>query len=181
MNAFIIYKGKYGATHQYAKWLGATVHYPVFRTDKVDGRNLSTHECIVLGGSVYEGKWQSAKWLRENLSYIKDKKIFIFIVCGTPAENKDGQDEIARRNIPAEIRNRCNIYFLRGRMIRKNLSWKDRLIMRLGAAFTKDPKEKERMNDFDEVKRESILPLINEIQKIQNQNNYKTTPNATLV
>jgi menaquinone-dependent protoporphyrinogen IX oxidase len=174
MNAFIIYKGKYEATHQYAKWLAAAVHYPVFRTDEVEGKLLANQDCVIVGGSVYMGKWQASKWVKQNLIYLKNKKLFIFIVCGTEAENNVKLDEIARNNIPEEIRNQSSIHFLHGRLIREKLSWKDRLFLKLGASLAKDPGEKAKMlKDFDDVKKENIQPLIAEILKYQNLTKVK--------
>jgi menaquinone-dependent protoporphyrinogen IX oxidase len=174
MNAFIIYNGKYGATHQYAKWLSSALHFPIFRTDEVEGKNLANHDSLIIGGSVYTGTWQAAAWLRENLNHVRNMKIIIFIVCATPPENKDKLEEIARQNIPAEIKNRSSIYFLHGRMVLKNLSWKHRLMMKLGAALTRDPVQKARMlQDFDDVKKENLQPMINEILKYQNQSKVK--------
>jgi menaquinone-dependent protoporphyrinogen IX oxidase len=170
MKGIIIWKGKYGATDQYAHTLGSILHLPVVMSENVQGKNLDGFDFIILGSSVYIGKILLQQWLKTNVAAIQHKKIFFFIVCGTPSSEKDKLATIARVNIPEEIRNRCEVYFLRGRMIRKNLSWTDRFLLKMGSMFTKDPAEKKNMlEEFDAVKSENIVPLVNAINLYQSQ------------
>ena len=161
MKAIIIYKGKYGTTAQYSKWLSQTLQVPFVRAENVGPADLSRFDCLILGSSVYIGKLQLKAWLKENVSLLQGKKLFLFIVCGTPADQNDALQRIVRDNVPEEIRNRCEIFFLPGRVIRKNLSLTDKLLLQLGAFATKDPAAKQRMlHDFDRVNAESLNPLI---------------------
>jgi menaquinone-dependent protoporphyrinogen IX oxidase len=165
MKGIIIYKGKYGATHQYAHSLGSMLHIPVILSDDVQGKDLDRFDYIILGSSVYIGKLQLSDWLKSNVVEIRYKKIFFFIVCGTSPDAKQKLASIARENIPEEIRKGCEVYFLHGRMIKKNLSWKDNILLRMGAMFTKDPDEKKNvLADFDAVKTENIVPLVKAVR-----------------
>src|SRR4030095_4038929 len=105
MKGIIIYKGKYGATHQYAQWLGSTLRLPAIMADNITGENLSTYDFVVIGSSVYIGRLLIKYWLRQNLVSIQNKKIFLFIVCGTAPGEIDKLKKIARENIPEEIKN----------------------------------------------------------------------------
>jgi len=164
MKGIIIYKGKYGATHQYAHSLGSMLHIPAINSDNVQGSDLDGFDYVILGSAVYIGKLLIREWLKRNLGFIRPKKIFIFTVSGTPPDEKQKLEKIAGENIPEEIRNRSEIYFLHGRMIRKNLSWADRLLLKIGSMFTKDPNEKKGMlADFDAVKTDNLVPLINAV------------------
>lgn len=164
MKGIIIYKGKYGATHQYAHSLGSMLHIPAIDSDNVQGNDLDGFDYVIIGSSVYIGKLLIRDWLKRNLASIRSKKIFIFTVSGTPPDEKQKLEKIARENIPEEIRNRSEIYFLHGRMIRKNLSWTDRILLKIGSMFTKDPDEKKGMlADFDAVKTDNIVPLANAV------------------
>jgi len=168
MNAIIIYKGKYGATAQYAEWLSRTLQLPFVRAENIGSGDLSKFDCLILGSSVYIGKLQLKAWLKENVSLIQGKTLFLYIVCATPADKKDALRRIVRDNVPEEIRNRCEIYFLPGRVIRKNLSLADKLLLRLGAFATKDPAEKKRMlQDFDRVDAASLNALIRAVNADQ--------------
>ena len=170
MKGIIVWKGKYGATDQYAHTIGSILDLPVVMSENVQGKNLNGFDFIVLGSSVYIGKILLQQWLKNNVAAIQHKKIFFFIVCGTSTSEKDKLATIARENIPEEIRNRCEVYFLRGRMIKKNLSWTDRFLLKMGSMFTKDPVEKRNMlQEFDAVKTENIVPLINAIRLYQSE------------
>ncbi|MBS1600878.1 MAG: hypothetical protein JST75_21840 [Bacteroidetes bacterium] len=160
MKGIIIYKGKYGATHQYADMLGSELHLPVVMIDHLEEKNLSQYDYIIIGSSVYEGQMQIKNWLRINLGSLLNKKLFFFIVCGTPADKTDEVNKIMKKNIPAEIRKPSTTFFLKGRMIKKNLSGWDRFMLKVGARLTKDLEQRKRMlTDFDEVKKENLIPL----------------------
>jgi len=106
-------------------------------------------------------KPQSEIRLKENISILQDKSLFLFIVCGTPASQSDLLQKIVRNNVPEEIRNRCQIYILPGRMVRKNVSLADKLLLRFGAMATKNPAEKQRMlKGFDGVNAAALNPII---------------------
>jgi menaquinone-dependent protoporphyrinogen IX oxidase len=166
MKGVIIFKGKYGATWQYTEWLASVLHLPAMKIDQVTGEHLSKYDCLVIGSSVYIGRLLIKDWLKQNLAFIQNKKIFLFIVCGTAPGEKDKLEKIAKDNIPEEIRNKCEVYFLHGRMIMKNFTWLDRFVLKLGAFLTRDPVEKKNMlRDFNDVKEENIFPLLNAINK----------------
>jgi menaquinone-dependent protoporphyrinogen IX oxidase len=164
MKGIVIHKGKYGATRQYAEILGSTAYLPVVTADNIHSGNLSNYDFVVLGSSVYMGKLQIVKWLKENMNALIGRKLFFFIVCGTMPNEKEKLDLIIRQNIPPELKAYSEIFFLRGRMIKAKLSRVDRFLLRMGAFFTRNPTDRRNMlTDFDEVKIENILPLQNAI------------------
>jgi len=175
MKGIIVYKGKYGATQQYADWISAELGIPAEKTNKVAAKDLLPFDYIIVGGSVYVGKWQAKDWLRSNIGILQHKKTFAFIVCATPKDQTGKIEEIIINNIPASIRN--NIYILPGRMIKADLSAFDKFILNMGARMQKDPAERERMlRDFDEVKPENILPLLQSVQSLVTSDNIHSTP-----
>lgn len=163
MKGLIIYKGKYGATRDYATLLSKELNLPAF-TPTVIGGELMNADFVLIGSSVYVGKLQLQSWLIRNQEWLKTKKLFFFIVCGTPAGDKEKTDKIIADNIPPSLRNN-SIFFLKGRMIRRTLSWTDRLLLKMGAWLTKDPDEKKRMQqDFDGVEVASLRPLLHALK-----------------
>ena len=170
MKGIIIYKGKYGATYQYAQALGSSLGIPVVIADDMHGNDLKKFDYLILGSSVYMGKLLIRDWLKENLATLQSKKIFIFIVCGTSPDKKEKLEAIARENVPEEIRNRSEVHFLHGRMVKKRLSLSDRILLKLGSLFAKDPEEKRNMlEDFDAVKTENLFPIINAVSAYEAQ------------
>ena len=165
MKGIIVYKGKYGATEQYAQWLGEELNLPVAASDKIDGNDLSNYDFLVIGSSVYIGKLQISKWLKANLASLKGKKIFFFQVAATPPHQKEKLETYIRSGVPEEIRNQCEFYFYAGKMIFNDLSWTDRFMLETGARLTKDPAEKKGMlTDFNNVKKENIAGLASEVK-----------------
>ena len=166
MKGTIVYKGKYGATKQYAEWLGKALDATIVTPEKFTAPDLLYSDYIVIGSSVYIGELQLHAWLRENADMLKTKKLFLFIVCGTPSTDKEKTEMIIKRNIPTSLQ-QSEIYFFPGRVIRQQLSWKDRLLLRIGSMFAKKPAEKETMSkDFDRVAHDHINPLVNSVKKL---------------
>jgi len=161
MKSIIIYKGKYGATQQYAEWLSTELNLPVVPADAINGKGLRHYDCLILGTSVYIGKLQIKKWLRKNLPFIKGKKIFFFQVAGAPPSDTEKRQAYNLSCIPPVLIRQCSWYYLPGKMSIKKLSWMDRFMLKMGARLSKDPAEKKQMlAEYNEVKRDYLIPLI---------------------
>jgi menaquinone-dependent protoporphyrinogen IX oxidase len=166
MKRIIIYKGKYGATRQYAEWLGEQLGMPVTATENIKGRNLRDVDIVIIGTSVYIGKLQVSKWINENLEYLKNKKVFIFLVAGTPPDQKQKLQEYIKAGVPKELQVHSDIFFLPGRLNIAGLSWKDRFLLKMGARLTKDPVERKNMlTDYNNVKKENLGPLLKRVKE----------------
>ncbi|MGZ8559618.1 MAG: flavodoxin domain-containing protein, partial [Chitinophagaceae bacterium] len=166
MKGIIVYKGKYGATMQYAQWLAEELNLLTFNVDGVPPETLLNFDFMIIGSSVYIGKLQISKWLGENLAAIRDKKIFFFQVAGTPPEETEKVQAYIRSGVPAEILGQAEVFFYPGKMIFKELSWKDRLMLKMGARLTKDPAARKTMlTDYNRVKKENISGLVDAVNK----------------
>jgi menaquinone-dependent protoporphyrinogen IX oxidase len=161
MKGAIIYKGKYGATRQYAELLAEQLHIPVLELEIVSPRMLAKYDYIIAGASVYAGKLLNKSWLKRNSKTLAGKKLFLFIVCATPSSEKEKLNGIIKANIPNTLVNLADIFFLGGRLIINKLSWIDRLVLKMGASLEKNPARKKAMlQDFDSVKKENIKALV---------------------
>jgi menaquinone-dependent protoporphyrinogen IX oxidase len=171
MKGAILYKGKYGATEQYARWLSEELALPFLDIDTVSREMLAQYDFVIAGASVYVGKMQNRKWLLRYCDLLKSKKLFLFVVCATPKTEKEKLNTILNTSIPPVLLDKFDIYFLQGRMIMSKLSWIDRLMLKMGASLEKDPETKKRMlQDFDSVKKENIYSLLDAV------NAYRKTP-----
>lgn len=165
MKGIIIYKGKYGATQQYAEWFGGELSLPVADSKDIKENELTYYDFLLIGTSVYIGKLQIQKWLKDNFSFIRSKKIFLFQVAATPPEEKEKRQAYNRSGIPSAIINNCEFYFLPGRMMMQKLSWKDRFMLKMGARLTKDPAAKKTMlTDYDDVRKENIGEMLTAVK-----------------
>jgi len=163
MNSIIAYKGKYGATKQYAQWLAEELNFPACSIEDLDENKLESFDLVIIGTSVYIGKLQVSKWLQKNAHVLKNKKLFLFLVSGTPPDEKEKLIEYIRAGVPKEILENCHISFLHGKMVYKNLGWLDKFLLKAGARMVraKKPAEAQRMiTDFNDVKKENLSQLI---------------------
>lgn len=164
MKGLILYEGKYGATQQYARWLGEELQLPVFRPKNITTEELICYDYIILGSSVYVGRLLIGKWMKQHAAVLQTKKLFLFVVCATPGFEVEKLQTLVRSNIPPALLDRCTVHFLRGRMIFKKLSWVDKLVLKMGASIQKDPKQKtEMLTDFDAVKKENIRSVMDAV------------------
>ncbi len=169
MKAIIIYKGKYGATKQYAEWLGYELNLAVATTDEINGSKLAPYDVLILGTSIYVGKFQIKKWLEQNWRIIRNRKIFIFQVAGTPLKEIAKRESYNQQNIPAEIKDQCTVFNLPGRMVIEKLSWFDRFMLKMGARMVKNPDEKKAMlTNYDGVEKECLREIVKGVRNVLN-------------
>jgi len=169
MKGIIIYKGKYGATAQYAAWLAEALCLPVIDVDRRAPGDLSPYDYVIIGSPVYVGKLLLRDWLHKNASILQGKKVFLFIVSSAADDDKPRQEAVIKANIPDELAKDYSIYFARGRVIVNKLSWTDKLMVKIGAFLEKDPQKKAVMRrGFDGMKRENINPLIKSVLQYSN-------------
>jgi menaquinone-dependent protoporphyrinogen IX oxidase len=165
MQGIVIFKGKYGATKQYAEWLGQEFGIPVLFYDNAANKEVFKSDFLIIGSSVYIGKLEIRHWIKQNLDHLRNKKIYFFLVSGTPPSETEKLETYLRSGIPEEIRQRMQVFFLPGRLDIKKLSWKDRFLLNMGARLTKDPKVKEGMlTPYNHVKKENLEEIIGAVK-----------------
>ena len=169
MKGLVIYKGRYGATKQYAMWIGQELHLPVASADRFPVDQLQKYDYLILGSSVYIGQLEIKNWLKKNFKILLNKKIFFFQVAATPVEQIEKRESYNKASLLPAIVKKSLVYYLPGRMIMRNLSAWDRFMLKMGARLTKDPVEKEKMlTDFNHVKKENIIPLVKSVKDFTN-------------
>ena len=165
MKGLVIYKGKYGATKQYAMWIGQELRLPVASADRFPVDELPNYDYFILGSSVYIGKLEIKDWLKKKFKVLQHKKIFFFQVAASPVEQIEKRESYNKASLPASILEKIRFYYLPGRMIMRNLSAWDRFMLKMGAKLAKNPLEKKTMlTDFDQVKKGNILPVIDAVR-----------------
>jgi len=161
MKGIIIYKSKYGATQQYAEWIARQLGLPMADTDSISSADLVTYDLLIIGASVYIGKLLLKDWISKHRAALQGKNLFLFIVCGTPASQGAKQRQILENNIPQGLFRQDKVFFLPGRLRIQQLSWRDRLLLKMGARLEKDPHTKAAMlQDIDGVTTEQLEGLL---------------------
>lgn len=165
MKGAIIYKSKYGSTYEYAQMLYKELGIPVMQPEAITDKELAELDYLLLGSPVYAGNLPLRKWIWHHRHILETKQLFYFIVCATPADDKEKTTQILSGNIPGVLQTGNPIFFLGGRIVRKDLSLLDRLALRMVASVTKDPVEKKAMQEgVNRMSQQQLDPLIKAVQ-----------------
>ena len=166
MKGAIIYQSRYGATRKYAEMLAEALSLPVIREEEVNAGVLKLYDFFLIGSSVYVGKILLRKFLKIYESELKSKQLLFFIVSADTDPDLESHRKLIVENVPESFLTASEFFFLRGKVIYKELSWKDKLMLRMGAMAQKSAERKRlMMTDFDEVKKENLKGLINRVKQ----------------
>src|SRR5436190_15845069 len=155
MRGLVIYKGKYGATQQYAMWIGQELQMPVVSVDRLQLREWPKYDYIIIGSSVYIGKLEIRKWVKKNLAILTTTKVFIFQVAASPVDQKEKRESYNIASLPQELLQKAEDFYLQGKMKMNNLSKCNSFSLKMEARLTKHPVDKnKKFIDVNERKNE---------------------------
>lgn len=111
MKTLIVYGTRYGTAAEIAEEIGKVMENEGVEFDLVDSRGLndcdiSPYDLVVIGSGIKIGKWTkgSLKFMENNKSALKNKKVALFVTCGAANDEKtmaEGQekylDEVAEK------------------------------------------------------------------------------------
>lgn len=160
MKGIIIYKGKYGATSQYAKWLGEALELPVVQAGTETMKQLADVDFVILGSSIYIGALQLKNWIKQNQTFLTTKKLYLFLVTGTSLDETEKLEGYVKNNIPEALRRKCKCFFFPGKLEFNRLSWSDKLLLRMGAWLSKGSKSEIPLVDYNKMNRQYIADLV---------------------
>lgn len=159
------YCSKYGSTRQYALWLREHIPADIAELDS-EKPDISRYDLVIIGSYVRTGRIAASSFIRNHWPLLQNTKIILFTVSGTPPDHP-ALAEIYARSFPSEMRNTMIHHALPGRLIRKDLSLFDKILLFFGRNFEKDEVIRRTMQaDYDHVRRENLEPLILDIRKI---------------
>jgi menaquinone-dependent protoporphyrinogen IX oxidase len=160
----IVYKSKYGSTKQYAQWIQQSIPSDLVDADSVDKPEFAKYDVIVFGGSIRISRIVIAPLIIEFWDAVKGKKVVLFSTSGTPPDHPNIRN-IYERSLPEELRKDIKYFPLHGRMLKNNLSSIDKILVDIGQRMETDESMAQRMReDYDEVKRENIIPLLDYVK-----------------
>ena len=165
MNGAIFFLSKYGSTAQYANWIGEGTGLPVFDIKSANA-DPSQYDFLVLGSPIIYYKVFNRKWVKKNLTSFENKPVIFFTVSGAPSGSK--LDGWIADSLPAYFISQIKHVALRGRQKPEELTWWDRLMLKIGALKNKDPEaRKQELKGFDFMDKSSIEPIIKLVQQFQ--------------
>ena len=168
----ILYKSKYGSTKQYAEWLGASLSAPVKSVDEAGEQDLLHAKTVAIGGCVRVGKIMCAPFVKRHWNMLKNKRIILFSVSGTPPEKPEVM-QYFEGSFPADVRSSVRFFPLPGRHGPLNLGdrimmWFPLTFLRLRMRFAKTPEARnataedyrQMSEPSDHVDRQRLAPIL---------------------
>ncbi len=159
----VIYKSKYGATKRYAGWIALKLEADLYEVSDIVRKDLNDYDTIIYGGPLYIGKIKGIKFITNNYEYIKEKKVYLFMV-GMREFDEDYINSTLENNIPKEIIDNIETFYFRGKMNYQELSLKDKILMTGLRVRISNKKQSDRSND-DKMILETIDKSIDYIDK----------------
>jgi len=125
-------------------------------------------------------------WVKNHWKDLRNKKIVLFSVSGTPSQAKDTLKKILDRSLTPDIISHVSYHPLRGRMIFEKLPLKIRILMRVVSFFMKDPNVRRGMTQsYDFVSRKDIEPVIRDMQSgkesVGHKKDYETETKPSMI
>ncbi len=142
MKTLVLYKTKYGATEQYARWLAEEIKGSLFKVDSFKD-NLDNYDMVLLGSPTYMGKIQIVDFLVKNWDRLHGKKVYLFNI-GMISWEEEGS-RLSYEAIPQHIREKIGFLKLPGRIVVEKLKTLDKMVSRMMKAESRDMVKKENL------------------------------------
>ena len=165
MKGAIFFSSKYGSTAEYAEWIGQATGLPVFNI-KDTNADPSTYDFLILGSPIIYYKLSIHKWVKKHLNRLAHKPIIFFSVSGAPAGAK--LDGWIANSLPKNFIAGMQHVALQGRQIPEELTFYDRMMLKIAGLFNTDPKaRKEELEGFDFMEYASIEPIVSLAKQLE--------------
>jgi menaquinone-dependent protoporphyrinogen IX oxidase len=159
MKGMIVYASNYGATEQYARWLGEALGFKAVPVGRAFG--LEDCDAVILETNVRVRKLSIAPWARKHWPELRGKRLALFTTSGAPREDP-ALREWFEACFDEEMRGALPYFPLGGRKKMDEMTWLDRAGVKLGSRMVakKNPAEAARMlEDLDRMDRAQIEPI----------------------
>lgn len=164
----VIYKSKYGATRQYARWLAEELGAELFDKYQVPVSAIGEFDLVIYGGGVYAGQLRGVKFLYK----AKCKNIVLFTV------GLEDPQKVRYANMEHAIHStkgleKSKIFHLRGALDQSKLKFFDKKIINWVMKSHKNPTEMDEIekllnssNNLNFVEKENIQPIVEYIKNL---------------
>lgn len=146
----VIYKSKYGSTRKYAGWIAIKLDADLYEISDVRKNDLIKYDVIIYGGPLCAGKIKGIDLINKNYKMIEDKNIIVFAV-GLSSKFQESKNTILTSNFKEDIREKINLFYLRGAFNYKELGVADKVLMNVMKITLKAKKEEELDQDSKEM------------------------------
>lgn len=124
----VVYRSGSGFTKDYATWLSQELHCELLSGKSTKISDLLKYDTIIYGGGLYAIGINGFDLIKKNYELLKSKELIVFAVGASP-EREATIQAVRDANIPEEMRNRIQFYYLRGGFDYKRLSTLNKVLM----------------------------------------------------
>lgn len=136
----VIYRSSTGFTKNYATWLSEELKCDLLEGKKTKINDLFKYDTIIYGGGLYAVGISGIKLITKHFDQLKGKKVIIFAVGASPVREETTK-LLRKSNLPAEIDQQIQFFYLRGGFDYSRLSPFMKLLMNLKKQQVKASKD----------------------------------------
>lgn len=172
MKTAIIYFSQTGFTKQYAEWLAEEVQGECVEFADAGKRDFSEYDTIVFGSWCHAGMIRKLNWFKEKMTQWQDKKMAVFAVGASPAENPEIAEALPK-NFTEEEWTRLSVFYCPGGLRYEKMGLGSKLMMKVFCKMMtgkKDKTEDEKVmaemivKSYDISDRKYIAPIVDYIR-----------------
>jgi len=130
--ALVLYHSIYGTTKKYAEWIASELNGDSCAMAELKENTLAQYDAIIIGCGLYAGKIRGMDIIVKNYETLRGKKL-VYFTCGLADYSKPEHiNTIAKRIeavIPENLRQEIKLFFLRGGIDYRKLSFMHRIMM----------------------------------------------------
>lgn len=171
----VIYKSKYGATEQYARWIADELNCELIRAEDFKAKDFERYDNIIYGGGLQAGGIKGFDLIKKNRRRLVGKKVVTFVV-GLSVDNKENRMEVRDINLDKDELKSMTLYYCKGSFNPEAVTGLDKGIIKICIRMLEDSRytgtdaQKQLYKDMTEgadyVDRKYIEPIIAEFRPI---------------
>lgn len=141
MKTAIIYFSQTGFTKQYAEWLSEEVHGECIAFSDAEKRDFSEYDAIVFGSWCHAGMIRKLNWFKERMSQWQNKKLAVFAVGASPADNPEIAEALPK-NFTDEEWEKLSVFYCPGGLRYEKMGLGSKLMMKVFCKMMTGKKDK---------------------------------------
>ena len=167
----VIYKSKYGATAQYARWIAEELNCDLVRAEDFKRKDFERYDNIIFGGGLQAGGIKGFELIRKNRWIVKEKKVIVFVV-GLSVDDKQNRMEVRDINLDKPELKNLTLYYCKGSFRPEEVTGIDKGIIKVCIRMLEDSRytgteaQKQLYKDMTEgadyIDRKYIEPIVAE-------------------
>ncbi len=168
MKTVVVYNSQTGFTKRYAQWIAEAVGADCMPLKDAQKADMTPYDAIVFGGWALGGSINKIGWFAEHVEAWAGKKLAVFCVGASPAENSDVEKALEEHFKEPRLQN-VPVFYCPGGLDYSKMDLPYKLMMKmftkmLNGQKEKTPEEQERAQmlatSYDISDKKYIEPIV---------------------